>query len=129
MIRFLNPNNIHQPLASYVHQCQISGNTRWLVLSGQLGMDGNNNVPDDPIDQFNYAFQNITINLQAANMQISDIVKMVIYCVGDIDTVKRREVIQKFLGSHKPCMTMLFVAALANPKFKIEIDVWACKND
>lgn len=62
-------------------------------------------------------------------MQISDIVKMVIYCVGDIDTVKRREVIQKFLGNHKPCMTMLFVAALANPKFKIEIDVWACKND
>jgi enamine deaminase RidA (YjgF/YER057c/UK114 family) len=35
---FLNPQNIYEPLGSYSHQIEISGNERILVLSGQIGM-------------------------------------------------------------------------------------------
>lgn len=33
-----NPKTIHPPLAAYTHQIEITGAQRWLMLSGQVGM-------------------------------------------------------------------------------------------
>jgi len=33
-----NPQNIHPPVAPYVHQIEVTGPQRWLTLSGQIGM-------------------------------------------------------------------------------------------
>lgn len=128
MKEFRNPENIHAPVAAYTHQIEVSGNVRWLVLSGQLGKDMNGVVPVDPIEQIEIALDNIVKNLHAANMDVNDLVKIVFYLVGDIDNTRRREVVSKVLKDHNPCMTMLFVAALADPAFKVEIDVWACAD-
>lgn len=126
MKEFRNPTNIHSPVAAYTHQIEVSGNTRWLVLSGQLGKDERGLVPEDPIKQIEIAIDNIAKNLNAANMDFNDLVKVVFYLVGDMDNLKRREVILKAFNGHKPCMTMLYVTALADPSFKVEIDAWAC---
>jgi len=37
MKEFRNPENIHQPVADYTHQVEVSGQARWLVMSGQIG--------------------------------------------------------------------------------------------
>lgn len=126
MKKFKNPENIHSPIAAYTHQIEVSGQTRWLVLSGQLGKDEWGVVPEDPIKQLEIAMENIVRNLHAANMEVKDLVKIVFYLVGDIDNLKRREAISKVLNDHKPCMTLLYVASLADPSFKVEIDAWAC---
>lgn len=128
MKKFRNPENIHDPVAAYTHQIEVSGQTRWLVLSGQLGKDEKGIVPDDPIKQIEIAMENIARNLLAANMEVKDLVKIIIYLVGNIDNSKRREAISKVLNDHKPCMTMLYVASLADPSFKVEIDAWACSD-
>jgi len=128
MKKFRNPENIHEPVAAYTHQIEVSGQARWLVLSGQLGKDEKGIIPDDPVEQIEIAMENIVRNLQAANMKVTDIVKIVLYLVGDIDNLKRREVISRVLNDHKPCMTMLYVASLADPSFKVEIDTWACSD-
>jgi enamine deaminase RidA (YjgF/YER057c/UK114 family) len=128
MKTFRNPENIHAPLAAYTHQVEISGQERWLVLSGQIGKDTNDFIPEDPIEQIELAMENIKLNLKAANMDTKDLVKIVFYMVGDIDNAKRREVIAKSLGDHEPCMTMLYVAGLASPALKVEIDAWACSD-
>jgi enamine deaminase RidA (YjgF/YER057c/UK114 family) len=125
MKTFRNPESIHAPVSDYTHQIEISGQTRWLVMSGQLGKDENGIVPDDPIEQIKIAMDNIVRNLHEANMEVKDLVKIVFYLVGDIDNSKRREAISQVLNDHNPCMTML-VASLANPSFKVEIDAWAC---
>lgn len=129
MKEFRNPNGIHSPVAAYTHQVEISGNTRWLVLSGQLGMDATGFVPEDPITQIEIALSNIYKNLEAANMSIKDLIKVVFYLVGEIDNTERRKVVSKFFDGHEPSMTMLYVAGLANPSFKVEIDVWACSDE
>ena len=129
MKEFRNPQNIHQPLGVYSHHVEISGNERMLVLSGQVGMREDGTVPDDPIEQIDVALENIFRNLQAANMGVKDIVKLTYYLVGEIDTAKRRELVASKLQGHKPCSTLLYVAALASPVYKAEIEALASRAD
>ena len=129
MKEFRNPQNVHQPLGSYSHQVEIQGNERMLVMSGQVGMREDGTVPEDPIEQMDVALENIFRNLQAADMEVKDIIKLTYYLVGEIDSAKRRELVVSKLQGHKPCSTLLYVAALASPIYKVEIDAWAARSD
>jgi 2-iminobutanoate/2-iminopropanoate deaminase len=126
---FRNPQNVHEPLGSYSHQIEIRGNERMLVISGQVGVREDGTVPDDPLEQMDIAFENIFRNLRAAYMDVRDIIKLTYYLVGEIDTTKRRELVVSKLRGHKPCSTLLYVAALASPTYKVEIDAWAFHAD
>ena len=128
MKTFRNPEEIHPPLAGYTHQVEVTGDERWLVMSGQVGMTVDGTVPDDPIQQLDEAMQNILRNLHAAHMGVEDLVKLTFYLVGEMDADSRRGVIEKKLEGHQPCMTMLYVAGLAASDYKVEIDAWACRQ-
>ncbi len=125
MKKYRNPPNVHQPLAAYTHQIELSGSEHLLVLSGQVGRKIAGTVPDDPIEQIDVAMENLERNLYAANMGIQDIVKLTFYLVGEMDAARRRDAIAARLQSHQPCMTLLFVVALASPIYRVEIDAWA----
>ena len=129
MKEFRNPQDVHQPLGSYSHQAAISGNERVLVLSGQVGMRADGTVPDDPLEQMEVAFENIFRNLRTANMDVKDIIKLTYYLVGEFDTAKRRELVVSKLQGHKPCSTLLFVAGLASPVYKVESEALASVAD
>ncbi len=128
MKEFRNPKDIHQPVGSYSHQIEIS-NEKMLVISGQVGMRQDGTVPEDPLEQIDLAFENILRNLHAANMDVKDLIKITYYLVGEIDTAKRREMVLSKLQGHQPCSTLLYVAALASPQFRVEIDAWASRAE
>ncbi|WP_062047140.1 RidA family protein [Bacillus sp. JCM 19034] len=123
-----NPETVHQPVAPYVHQIEVTGRNRWLTLSGQLGMEVDGSIPEDSLEQLQLALENIRRNLKSANMDVEDLTKLVFYLVGEFDADKRRKIIGGFLGEHLPCTTMIYVVALAAPVFKVEVDAWACKE-
>ncbi|MFT9846030.1 RidA family protein [Aneurinibacillus sp. REN35] len=123
-----NPKEIHAPVAPYVHQIEVTGPNKWLTLSGQLGMEKDGSVPEDPAEQMKIALDNIRKNLESADMDVQDITKLVFYLVEEIDLNQRKKIIHDFLGDHLPCMTLMYVVALAAPIFKVEIDAWACKE-
>ncbi len=127
MKEYLNPPDVHQPIAAYTHQIEVRGPERLLVLSGQVGRKQDGTVPDDPIEQLDVALDNLERNLQAANMEIQDILKLTFYLVGEMDAARRREVIASRLKGHQPCTTLVYVAALASPIYKVEIDAWASR--
>ena len=129
MKEFRNPQDVHQPLGGYSHQVELTGNERMLVLSGQVGMRQDGTIPEDPLEQIDIALENIFCNLKAANMDVKDIIKLTFYLVGDIDTVKRRELTASKMQGHKPCSTLLYVARLATPAIKVEIDAWASQAE
>lgn len=129
MKEFRNPQTIHEPVGSYVHQIEIRGNERMLVISGQVGMKEDGTVPDDPYEQLGQAFENIIHNLHAANMDVEDLIKINWYLVGEFEPAKRREVILSKLHGHKPCSTLVYVAALAAPIYRVEIEAWASRAD
>ncbi len=124
MKRFRNPHDVHTPVANYTHQVEVNAE-RMLMLSGQIGMKPDGTFPDDPLEQLEIALDNVFRNLRAAGMAPEDLLKLTFYHVGDMDTAKRRELIADKLKQHKPCMTLLYVAALATPDIKVEIDAMA----
>src|SRR5689334_4791036 len=128
MKEFRNPAGVHEPVGSYSHQIEIN-DERLLVISGQVGMREDGTIPDDPLEQMDLAFENIFRNLRAANMGVKDIIKLTYYLVGEIDTAKRREIVLSRLQGHQPCSTLLYVAALASPAFRVEIDAWASHTE
>jgi 2-iminobutanoate/2-iminopropanoate deaminase len=129
MREYRNPPNIHAPVAGYTHQIEVKGSERLLALSGQVGMTEDGTVPVDPVEQLEIALENVSRNLQAAKMNVHDILKLTFYLVGEMDAARRRELIAAKLEGHKPCMTVLFVSSLASPVYKVEIDAWASSSN
>lgn len=123
-----NPANMHNPLGYYSHQAEVNENARWLLMSGQIGMDEGGSVPEDVISQTALALDNVLRNLAAAGMDKTNLVKLIYYYVGPVDMEKRRDVIVEKLGEHQPCATMLYIAGLANEAWRVEIDAWACRE-
>jgi len=120
-----NPDGVHEPLGVYSHQVEISGGERLLMLAGQVGQRADGSIPDDPLEQLSVALDNVARNLEAAGMGVEDLVKLIFYHVGDVDRDRRRELLTAKLGAHRPCMTLLFISALAAPAYKVEVDAWA----
>jgi len=124
-----NPTAVHPPLAAYTHQIEVPGTASWLVMSGQVGRKADGTIPEDPVEQLAVALANVGSNLEAAQMGVGDVFKLTIYLTGEVDRQAQRAAVQGWLGSHKPCMTLLFVSPLAAPDYRVEIDAWACDSD
>lgn len=124
-----NPVTVHQPVADYSHQIEVADGGRWLVLSGQVGMEPDGTVPADPAAQVQTALENLGRNRDAADMDVADLVKLTFYLVGELDAAQRKAVVDAFLADHHPCMTLLYVTALAAPVLRVEIDAWAHHTD
>lgn len=122
-----NPESIHAPLGRYVHQIEVSGESRMLFLSGQLGIEPDGSLSDDPVAQLGVALENILRNLEAAGFEPTDLVKMTTYVVGEMDPAGRRAELDRLLGDHVPTSTLVFVAGLARPEYKVEVDAWAVR--
>jgi enamine deaminase RidA (YjgF/YER057c/UK114 family) len=122
-----NPETIHAPVGRYVHQIEVTGESRMLFISGQVGRDRDGNVPAAPEAQFEVALRNVLLNLEAADFERTDLVKLVTYVVGTMDPEARREILDGLLGDHVTTSTLLFISALAAPEYKVEIDAWAVR--
>jgi 2-iminobutanoate/2-iminopropanoate deaminase len=96
-------------------------------MAGQVGKERDGTVPADPVDQLDVALQNVLNNLAAADFEVSDLVKITTYVVGEIDAARRREVLERRLGDHVSTSTLVFVAKLAAPEYVVEIDAWAVR--
>jgi 2-iminobutanoate/2-iminopropanoate deaminase len=122
-----NPDSIHAPLGRYVHQIEVTGESRILFLAGQIGIAPDGTVPPDPVEQLGLALDNVMANLAAAGFEPTDLVKITTYVVGEMDPAGRRAQLDRVLGSHIPTSTLVFVAALASPDYKVEVDAWATR--
>jgi enamine deaminase RidA (YjgF/YER057c/UK114 family) len=122
-----NPHTVHAPLGRYVHQVEVTGESRTLFLAGQVGMRPDGSIPEDPVEQLGVALENVLRNLEAAGYEPTDIVKLTTYVVGEMDPAGRRAQLDRLLGAHVSTSTLVFVAALASPAYKVEVDAWATR--
>ena len=129
MKEFRNPQDVHEPAGPYIHQVEIKGNERMLFISGQVGMKADGTIPEDPHDQLEVAFDNVIHNLRVANMDVADLIKITWYLVDAIDPEKRRAILSRKLGNHRTCSTLIYVAGLASPAYRVEIEAWASRAD
>lgn len=127
MKTFRNPADVHEPQGVYRHQVEIEGPERLLVLSGQVGARPDGSIPEDGLEQLDLVLENIGRNLAAAGMGFADVFKISYFLVGEFDLPRLREKMRARFGSHAPCATLLYVAGLASPAYRVEIEVWASR--
>ncbi|EOD48091.1 Flavin-containing amine [Neofusicoccum parvum] len=104
----------------------ISNAGSTIQVSGQVGATPDGTVPASYESQIHLALLNLRKVLTAARAKITDISKLTLYIV-NYDPQRRLHTkhLQKFLGAHRPAITLVPVLQLANPSWLFEIDAVA----
>ena len=119
--RDLNALDAPHPIAAYTQAIEVSGASRMLYISGQIGQRIDGTIPDDIVEQSRLAWQNLAAQIKAAGMTLDNLVKVTTILPNQQDVATAREARSKVLGDRKPASTLI-VAHLANPAWKIEIE-------
>jgi enamine deaminase RidA (YjgF/YER057c/UK114 family) len=119
--RDLNAPDAYLPVAAYTQAIEVSGATRTLYISGQIGQRMDGTIPDDVAEQSRLAWQNLAAQVRAAGMTLDNLVKVTTILPDRGDVAIAREARSKALGDRKPASTLI-VGGLANPAWKIEIE-------
>lgn len=107
---------------------------RVVVVSGQIGWDETETiVSDDFVDQTRQALRNVVAVLAEAGAGPEAIVRMTWY-VTDVEAYRTRqreigEAYREVMGRVFPTMTLVGVAALAERRARVEIEVTAVLED
>lgn len=128
MPRFINPQTIAAPGSSYTHGVLTLPHAKRLIISGQIGVKPDGTVAEGMAAQAEQAFSNLGEVIKASQMEVTDIVKTVIYCVNREDIPAMRVAREKFLGTHAPASTLLIISGLASPDFLIEVEAEAVRE-
>ena len=100
----------------------------WIFVSGTTGFNYQAmTISDDVAEQAEQTFRNIAAAMAKASFSLDDTVR-VHYILPDAkDFPPCFPVLKKYFGEVRPAATM-FVAALADPRMKIEIEVTGKKR-
>ena len=100
----------------------------WCFVSGTTGFDyANMTISADVAVQADQTFRNIKAAMEQAGFALADIVRVHYLLPNAEDFPVCWPVLKKYLGDVRPAATM-FVAGLADPRMKIEIEVTAKKR-
>lgn len=99
---------------------KIAGN-KTLYISGQTPSK-NNSTPETIAEQMDIVIEKIAATLEEYDLTADDLVKINIYITDTAYLQTVREKLAEFVGDSKPTATLVVVAGLIDPAFKIEID-------
>jgi enamine deaminase RidA (YjgF/YER057c/UK114 family) len=117
------------PAGKYHHTVSVPENSEWLVISGQVGMDGAGTIAGGVREQAEQAFRNILACLDANGMDKQDLVKLTIYLTDARFIGDYRAARSAVIGDEiRPASTLLIVSGLAMPELLVEIEAWAARS-
>jgi 2-iminobutanoate/2-iminopropanoate deaminase len=120
-----NPAGVFPPYRAYSHGMEVRGDSRILFVSGLNGFEQDGRtMPDSFEEQAELVWQHIRTVLASAGMDLSNIVSLRTYLADpayDEPNVRMR---QKYMGSHRPALTVI-CCRLLEPKWKLEVEVVA----
>lgn len=123
-LKHINAPDAAPPAGAYTQAVEVSGATRTLYISGQVGNDRVGATPDSFDAQCRLVWANLLAQLRAAEMDLDNIVKLVTIVPDHANVAASRAVRAEILGDRRPASTLV-VAGLADPKWKIEIEAVA----
>lgn len=127
MLTRITPAAIFPPAANYSHATEVPPNARWLYLSGQVGVAPDGKIPDDTAAQAELCFANIQAILGEAGMAPAHLIRLTTYLTDVRDRGEYMAARDRFVGSPPPASTLLVISALADPRYRIEIEAVAAK--
>lgn len=110
------------PVSHYCHVVRVRDHV-W--LSGTVGARADGSVPDDVVEQFQLAMDNLDQALKAVGGKPEHIVKVNLYLTDINDRPKINPIREAYFGAHRPASTLVEVTALVSPAMKVEIEAEA----
>lgn len=124
----LNPNTIAPPFARYAHGVSFAAEGyKLIVTSGQLGLNADGTIPDDPKEQADICFSNIDAILAEAGGTAAHVLRINAF-------VTDRAYMAGYMASRDnwlidvarlPASTLVIVSGFTRPEFKVEVEVTA----
>jgi enamine deaminase RidA (YjgF/YER057c/UK114 family) len=122
-LELLNPDRL--TVSPAFTQVVVARGARMVFVSGQVA--SNASERDDFTAQARAAYANLGIGLEAAGARPADVAKVTIFVVDYRPELLPAitEARMALFGDHRPASTLLGVAALARPEFRIEVEATA----
>jgi 2-iminobutanoate/2-iminopropanoate deaminase len=127
MTNKLHDVGVAKTIGKYGDAIEVAPNQRWLFTAGTPGMDEKGEYPPDIAAQAELAWGHILKMLKAADMSVSDLVKITQYLTRAEDIPAYVQVRTRMLGDARPASMLMVVAGLPRPEFLLEIDAVASR--
>jgi len=127
MNRIHNPDAVAPPASAYSHAVEIPAGARWLYIAGQVGAKPDGTMAEGAWGQNEWAWKNLIAVLEAADMDLGDLVRINAYVTDPDGIATFREVREQVIGDARPAATLVVVSRLANPAWLVEIEAVAAK--
>ena len=120
-----NPDGVFPPGSRYSHAALLEGGGRRLEVSGQVGLTLDGHLDHDVEVQMRQALANLGAILAAHGMGPRNVAKITVFLTDQELVALWREARDAFFDGHAPPSTLLVVAGLADPRFRVEIEAEA----
>lgn len=122
-----NPATACAPLGAYSNGISAPASARWLHIAGQVGVRPDGALAGDFEAQADAAWANLRAVLADAGMSPADLVKVTHYLLSREDLPAYNAVRARHLEGARPASTLVVVASLARPEWRVEVEAIACK--
>ena len=115
-------------LGKYSDAVLVAEGRRWLYTSGTPGLNADGSLPPDFETQARIAWKSVIAMLDAADMDVGDIVKLTQSLTRRSDLDAYRAIRNAHLGEARPASMLTFVSGLLMPDMLIELEVVAARR-
>ena len=119
--RDINASDAPAPAGQYSQAVEVTGGTRTLYISGQVGVGIDGKIPSDAAAQAALVWANLAAQLREAGMGIENLVKITTIVPNPADVAAVRAGRAAVLGDHRPASTLI-IGGLADPAWKVEVE-------
>ena len=129
-MRYFNPDGLGQPLGLYSHVSESTAG-RVLCIAGQVGISREGTLAGNDLDsQLRQTIENVQTALHECNASLDEIAMMTTYLIEADDIPHfmdaRQRIFPDYFGTEPyPPNTLLVVARLVDPRFRIEVQALA----
>jgi len=124
MIPWNPKQGIYPATPDYVHAMEVTDATRFLFVSGTMGLDHNGQAPDRLSEQLSLLWSNIRRILNEAGMTTENIVRLTSYLRDASFAEANQQARLQALGDRRVPTTAIVVQTLM-PEWLVEIEVIA----
>jgi 2-iminobutanoate/2-iminopropanoate deaminase len=125
MFKHLTPSKLRPPFARYSHAVEVTGASRLVFCSGQLGIGADENVPEEAGAQAERCFANIAAILEDGGLSLKNIVRINAYVTDRAYMQPYMTVRDRLFADPAPASTLMIVSGFTREIFKVEIEVVA----
>jgi len=115
-------DDLMPPISHYCHGVR-AGDRLW--VSGLVGCTRDGHIPDDVVEQFEIALDAVDQVIRHCGGGAENVVKVQVFLTDVQDRARINPIRERYFGNHRPASTLLQVAALVDPRMKVEIEAEA----